>query len=484
MRLNGKKAINFPTAQVEALQKYAGFGGIKAVLYPNASKDEWIKQNATETDLKLYADIMELHSLLQQHFNDKEYKQAIDSIKNSVLTAFYTPSIVPQTLYNVLKDKGLHPESIYEPSAGAGVFVTEASKAFHHLRNITAIEKDILSGRVLTAMSSSIPVPVSVQTKPFEQTSDGENGKYDLIVSNIPFGNFRVDDKDFPPQLTSKIHNYFFAKGLDKIKEGGVLAYITTDAFLNTSSNQVAREYLFKKADFLSVAVMPDNLMKDTGNTEAPSHLLIVQKNTNKQSLSDEEYSLIHTVEQENEFGKYNINQYIHNNPDVLIGDEIKPGKDQYGKAHQTVWQNENMTSIGRKLEPIIFHDFGKRINRDAFALSVSREIVVPEKKLTFRPMPEAKAANPSVQLGLFDVDPVNNISRAMAYLNELDETVVQKQTARILNSIKTVDKPEHEAFVLIAAKSTAFKQYVYKLYSNADEIEFPANWMNAASIQ
>ena len=426
---------------------------------------------------------MELHSLLQQHFNDKEYKQAIDSIKNSVLTAFYTPSIVPQTLYNVLKDKGLQPESIYEPSAGAGIFITEASKAFHHLRNITAIEKDILSGRVLTAMSSSIPVPVSVQTKPFEQTSDGENGKYDLIVSNIPFGNFRVDDKDFPPQLTSKIHNYFFAKGLDKIKEGGVLAYITTDAFLNTSSNQVAREYLFKNADFLSVAVMPDNLMKDTGNTEAPSHLLIVQKNTNKQSLSDEEYSLIHTVEQENEFGKYNINQYIHNNPDVLIGDEIKPGKDQYGKAHQTVWQNENMTSIGRKLEPIIFHDFGKRINRDAFALSVSREIVVPEKKLTFRPMPEAKAVNPSVQLGLFDVDPVNNISRAMAYLNELDETVVQKQTARILNSIKTVDKPEHEAFVLIAAKSTAFKQYVYKLYSNADEIEFPANWMNAASI-
>ena len=169
--LEWKEGNKLSSAQVEALQKYAGFGGIKAVLYPNASKDEWIKQNATETDLKLHADIMELHNLLQQHFNDKEYKQVIDSIKNSVLTAFYTPSIIPQTLYNVLKDKGLQPESIYEPSAGAGVFVTEASKAFHHLRNITAIEKDILSGRVLTAMSSSIPVPVSVQTKPFENTS-------------------------------------------------------------------------------------------------------------------------------------------------------------------------------------------------------------------------------------------------------------------------------------------------------------------------
>ncbi|MFY0104320.1 N-6 DNA methylase, partial [Acinetobacter baumannii] len=81
-------------------------------------------------------------------------------------------------------------------------------------------------------------------------------------------------------------HNYFFAKGTDKLKEGGLLAFITTDAFLNTPSNKEAREYLFNRADFVSVTVMPDNLMKDTGNTEAPSHLLIVQKNTNKTKLS------------------------------------------------------------------------------------------------------------------------------------------------------------------------------------------------------
>jgi N12 class adenine-specific DNA methylase len=482
--LEWKEGEKLSDAQVEALQKYAGFGGIKAVLFPNASKDEWIKQGAIETDLKLFDDIIELHNLLQKHFDKNEQKQAIDSIKNSVLTAFYTPSVVPKTLYSVLKDKGLQPESIYEPSAGAGIFVTEASNTFHFLKNITAVEKDILSGRVLTALSSSIPVPVSVQIKGFENTSNDENDKFDLIVSNIPFGNFRVYDNSFSePALTSKIHNYFFTKWLEKIKEGGILAYIATDAFLNTSSNQTAREYLFNNADFISLSVMPDNLMKDTGNTEAPSHLLIVQKNTGKDDLSDEERLLINAIEQENEFGKYNINQYINLHPEIIVGDEVKPGKDQYGKAHQTVWQHENISSINQKLESVMFADFGKRINRNAFALTALKEKQDDRPQLTLNSAPENKNENVSVQLGLFDVAPAENINRAMAYINELDETVIQKQTARLIHIIKAADKDEHEAFVLLTAKSKPFRQYVYKLYSNADEIQFPANWLNASAV-
>ena len=167
--LEWKEGDELTSGQVEALKKYAGFGGIKAVLYPNTTKEDWVKENAAENDLKLFEDIKALYALLQKHFSENEYKQVIDSLKNSVLTAFYTPAIIPQSVYNVLKDKGLQPESIYEPSAGAGIFVTEAAKAFHHLKNITAIEKDILSGRVLTVLSSSIPVPVSVQIKAFEK---------------------------------------------------------------------------------------------------------------------------------------------------------------------------------------------------------------------------------------------------------------------------------------------------------------------------
>jgi len=470
--------------QVDPLKRYAGFGGLKAVLYPNGPKEEWIKLNASKEDLRLYPQITELHQLLRQHFNDVEYKQVVDSIKNSILTAFYTPGIIPQTLFAVLKEQGIEPKNMYEPSSGAGVFVTEAASAFPLIENITAVEKDLLSGRVLTALGSSIPVPVLVQVKAFENTSNEENGKHDLIVSNIPFGNFRVFDETIKDDsLTGKIHNYFFAKGLDKIKDGGLMAYITTDAFLNNPSNQTAREYLFNHVDFISLNVMPDNLMKDTGNTEAPSHLLIVQKNENKQSLSQNEELLVSTSEQENEFGKYSINQYVSLHPEIILGNQIEAGKDQYGKAHETIWQTGNINLIAPRLANTISKGFDERFNKEAFDFSVVKEEISIGKLLNYLPMPENNPDNSSVQLGLFDIAPVANINRAAAYINRLDATIIDRKTARVANIIKTTDRPEHEAFVLIAAKSTAFKQYVYKLYSNVEEIQFPANWMNASAI-
>src|SRR5436190_20152330 len=102
--LKWKKGETLSSNNVDALKKYAGFERIKAVLYPNTTKEDWIKENATENDFTLFENIQELHKILRQHFNENEYKQVVDSIKNSVLTAFYTPAIVPQTLHNVLKD--------------------------------------------------------------------------------------------------------------------------------------------------------------------------------------------------------------------------------------------------------------------------------------------------------------------------------------------------------------------------------------------
>ncbi len=97
--------------------------------------------------------------------------------------------------------------------------------------------------------------------------------------------------------------------------------------------------------------------------------------------------------------------------------------------------------------------------------------------------MPENKAEKVNVQLGLFDSIPADNTKRAIAYVNELDATVVQRQTARIISMVKTSEKPDHESIVLVTAKAPAFKQYVYKLYSNVGEITFPANWQSASAI-
>lgn len=483
--LNWSEGMVLSSDQISALKRYSGFGGLKAVLFPKAVKEEWKKLNASKEDLKLHSQIMELHEILQQKLTDKEYKDAIDSIRNSILTAFYTPEIIPQSLFTVLREKGIEPAAMYEPSAGAGVFVTEAAATFPSLKTITAVEKDLITGKVLTALSSSLSVPTSIEIKGFEETASSENGQYDLIVSNIPFGNFKVHDDAINNRgLTDKIHNYFFAKGLDKLKDGGLMVYITTDSFLNSPSNQSAREYLFGNSDFVSLNVMPDNLMKDTGNTEASSHLLIVQKNQSKQSLTEEEQQLIKSVDQQNEFGNYSLNQYIVLHPEIILGNQIIPGKDQYGKAHETVWQTGNIKLIEPKLADSISKGIDKRFNADHFNTQIKQIDKTKGRQLTYTAMPDNKPDNSSVQLGLFDSGSAASINRANAYINPLDATVVDKKTARILNIIRTVDKPEHELIVLMTAKSTAFKQYVYKLYSNAEELQFSVNWMNAGLLQ
>ncbi len=272
---------------------------------------------------------------------------------------------------------------------------------------------------------------------------------------------------------------------MDKIKEGGLLAYITTDAFLNSPSNKAARLHVFGQADFISLSVMPDNLMKETGNTEAPNHLLILQKNSTKKDLSAEENLLISTIAQENEFGSYHINQYIHQHPEVITGDEIKAGKNQYGNAYQTVWPNGNIDAISEKLKANLSEGFSSRFNKKAFQqLSIAaKENEAEGKKLTFLPMPVSKVNNTAFQLGLFDLAAAENINRAMAYLNEKDAAAVQKQSARVLNIVRAKDQPGQEAIVLIAARSISNKQYVYKLYSNLAEIETATYWKNAISL-
>ena len=471
--------------EVSNLKKFSGFGGIKAILYPYGTQEEWLANGATKEDLKHHAGIMELHDLLKENYTETQYREIISSLRNSVLTAFYTPQVVRETLYTVLAAQNLQPKRLYEPSAGSGVFISEAVKAFPELEQITAVEKDTLSGLVLSAINGTLPVRAETHITGFEETPVTENSSYDLIVSNIPFGNFSVYDEAYPDKaLSGKIHNYFFAKGLDKLADGGLMVYITTDAFLNSPSNQKAREYLFGKADFISVSVMPDNLMKDTGNTEAPNHLLIVQKNATKETLSEEEALLITTVPLENEYGTYPSNSYIQQHRDIITGNILQPGKNQYGQAHETVWQQGDFNAIREKLGQTITEGFNIRLNRERYFQSQSLPKEKQEfggRKLTYLPMPENKAETVSVQLGLFDTAPAEQINRAIAYINPLDATVVRKESARMISTIRTTDKPTHESIVLLAAKQQKSNRYLYKLYSNVKEVNhFSANWMDA----
>lgn len=475
-----------------ALRKYAGFGGIKAILYPDGQKEQWIQLGAKEADLKLYDEIISFHRLLKENFNEQQYREIVSSIKESVLTAFYTPSVIPQTLYKVLAEQGIKPKRLYEPSAGAGIFIEEAFNVFPSLEKVTAVEKDILTGKILSALSANNTVPTNVHISGFEETPEKENGQYDLVVSNIPFGNFKVYDKAFSesdtPMLTNRIHNYFFAKGLDKLADGGLMAYITTEAFLNTAANQTAREYLFQRADYISLLVMPDNLMKDTGGTEAPSHLLVVQKNESKIKLSSDEQFLVSTQTRTNEFGSYTINSLIAlQEHDFITGNIVKAGTNQYGQATQTVWQDGDINQVSSQIAAQLSIGLNRNFNRKAFEdiiLKFAFQIGSENKKLTFLPVPENRAENINVQLGLFDVAPVENINRAIAYLDDNDQLTVQKNSARLISTIKTTARPEHESIALVTAKAQRSGHYLYKLYSNVQEIAVSNHWQTGTGLK
>ncbi len=468
---------------IASLQLYSGFGGIKSILYPYGPAEEWVKLGATSEDMALYKPMMIFHEFLQEHLSAEQYKQAVDSMKRSTLSAFYTPEIVPKILYEVLHSEGIEPKRLYEPSAGAGIFITEAVNHFTGLQQITAVEKDILTGKVLEVINSTLPVPSLTHIKGFEDTPTDDNGTYDLVVSNIPFGNYPVLDEAYPEKsISGKIHNYFFAKGLDKLVNGGLMAYVTTDAVMNKPVNQPIREYLFSRADFISLAVLPDNLMKNTGNTESPTHLLIVQKNTGKTGLSELEESLIKPVSRKNELGEYFVNAYVQDHLEVILGDEIKEGKNQYGAPALQIWQHGDIDQIGDNLKKILTNDVARRVNKMLFKSAGE----MPQKQetarqFTFLDMPDAGAEQSSfaVQMGLFDIAPAQSANRALAYMKDMDDTVVNRQSARILSTISTAEKPGHESIALLTARDKTTNRYLFKLVSNVAEIGFSSNWMS-----
>jgi N12 class adenine-specific DNA methylase len=467
--------------QITILSNYAGFGGIKAVLYPPGPIEEWERLNASDVDLKLYPQVMQLHELLRSNLSDKEYKQAFGSLKNSVLTAFFTPEIIPDTIYSVLREIGLSPKSIYEPSAGAGVFIHRAMSFFDGVEKVNAVEKDILTGKVLNALLSGMKMPGAVQIKGLEETLPSEKSGSDLVISNIPFGNFAVHDPAFNKSgIASKIHNYFFAKGLDKLHDGGILAYLVTDAFLNSPSNNTARKYLFTSADLLAVAALPANLMKENANVEVGTHLLLVQKNNSKEVLSDAEASLLECVEQVNQFGKYHINAYLADNPALWVGDEVKEGTNAYGQATRVLWQSGEIEDIVAALKAILEKGI-LSFSRDRWDKIRFEPAGKQLGQFTFLPVPEEKTGQTLGQLGLFDAAPVGN--KALAYLDDLDNAQVDANSARLISTIRTTTKPSHDSLVLVTARVLSGGRYIYRLYSNVAEITPAVKWHNGQQL-
>lgn len=280
----------------QQLRDYSGFGGIRSVLYDPAFPDTWPKGKRN-----MIPTVQLLHDTIAMHVADKEQcRDIIDAVKRSTATAFYTPEdFIHVVGKSIAKATGQLPHTMLEPSAGHGRFL----HLFDHqpgaadIRTV-AYEKDFLTGIVLQALHPETEVHIDG----FESLPKQSEGTFDMVVSNIPFGNMRIFDpqlsKSTDParrQATHTLHNYFFVKALDAVRNGGLVVFLTSRGVAEADTNRPIREYLVNHANLISGIRLPDSLFVDDGIREIGTDLLIFQRNDNKQQLSEDEKLFIET---------------------------------------------------------------------------------------------------------------------------------------------------------------------------------------------
>ena len=354
-----------PTARERLLlERYCGFGGLKCILNPArelADAVHWAK-----SDLELFAPTVELHRLIRENSkNESEYKQLMDSLKQSVLTAFYTPSAVTEALTDVLKEHHIIPEKVLEPSAGIGAFVDSVLDN-NPKADIMAFEKDLLTGKILRHLHPE----QKVRIEGFEKIEKPFNDYFDLAISNIPFGDVAVFDPSYTAMkgmralVTRRIHNYFFVKALDTVRDGGLVAFITSQGVLNAKNNSAARFMMLYHADLVSAIRLPNNLFTENANTEVGSDLIILQKNSQKESLRGDD-NLLDTVY--NDENRIPTNNYFLEHPERIIHTTAKLDTDPFGKPAMIYTHEDGVEGIAEDLRKMLHEDFKKNLNLNRY---------------------------------------------------------------------------------------------------------------------
>ena len=351
----------------EILRKYAGFGGLKCILNDAdelADAAKWSK-----SDIELFAPTVELRRLIHDYsHDDREFKDYMDSLKASVLTAFYTDNLIVDALSDALKYSGVEVKSFLEPSAGQGAFIDS------FLRNdrypgaeVLAYEKDLLTGKILSALHPSILTRI----EGFEKIESDFNGYFDVAASNVPFGDFAIADPAYAVskeiayrQSTKAIHNYFFLKALDQVREGGLVAFIASQGVMNAASPFIRME-LVKRADLVAALRLPNNTFSDNAGTDAGSDLIILQKHTGKKALSaDEEFFIQSVVDRGT---KVPGNKFFQAFPQNVISTTAKIGTDPFGKPAIIYKHEGGVDGIADDLRKALDESLHLRLNLELY---------------------------------------------------------------------------------------------------------------------
>lgn len=406
------------TAEEQAiLRKYCGFGGLKCILNP--AKELTDAVHWAKSDLELFTPTVELHRLVRENSkDDTEYKRYVDAMKQSVLTAFYTPPEITGTIAEALHEHGIRPDRVLEPSAGVGAFV-DAVLENKPDADIMAFEKDLMTGKILGHLHPD----QKVRVQGFEKIEKPFTDYFDLAISNIPFGDVAVFDPEFtgsqdPARRSAPkaIHNYFFLKSLDAVREGGIVAFITSQGVLDAPSNAPIREYMMRNANLVGVARLPNNLFTDNAGTEVGSDLIILQKNSGKKrELYDYEELFVQT--EKTPIGSFQ-NGYVGSIGMIPHSDLIS-GTDPYGKPAYKVMHRDGIGQMAEdlrehmdielyKLDKKLYemHSLHPAQGKSTVTETISTPVVTPEIQPRHEMAAKPEAATPQPEEEKSEIEP------------------------------------------------------------------------------
>ncbi len=269
----------------EILAKYIGWGGLSDV-FDEEKEGQWL----------------DARNFLKENLTGEEYNRA----RESTLTAFYTPKVVIDAIYESLSNLGFEKGNILEPSAGTGRFIGNLPEEMKE-SNFYGVELDRISGQIAKELYPN----ANIQIKGFEETNFSNN-LFDVAIGNIPFGEFKVADREYE-RNNFLIHDYFFAKTLDKVRDGGIIAFITSSGTMDKKSEDV-RRYISERAEFLGAIRLPNRTFKGVAGTEVTSDIIFLKKRDRLLKIDEDWVKL-----DENEKGLI-YNKYFVDNPQMVIG--------------------------------------------------------------------------------------------------------------------------------------------------------------------
>ncbi|WP_418193807.1 N-6 DNA methylase [Alistipes shahii] len=310
----------------------------------------------------------ELHELLRHYAgSEQRYKDLVQSMRNSTLTAFYTPPAIVRALAETLRDAGVVPRRLLDPSAGAGIFPSSFRETADGEVEILSFEKDLLTGQVLSALARERE---QVVIDGFQTIESAYDSYFDVVTSNIPFGDTRIFDASFRKsddpvrgQALKAVHNYFFIKGLDTLREGGILAFVTSAGVMDAPGNEPVRRYLMEHARLVSAVRLPNNLFTEYAGTEVASDLVVLQKQSEKRKLTPDEQRFVNSSEIGN--GIY-LNDY-HRDFKHAIHTTFSHEKGLYGQSSLVLHYDGGPERIAERLRGILAHDFATRLDTERY---------------------------------------------------------------------------------------------------------------------